>query len=104
MRMGFQRFTGLVVAAVLLGGIAIGCDKDANAKWYGTYTNTKDKSTLVLEKEHKGSLEMEGKKMDVTWEVTGEDKASVKAGIPIEVFRNSDGSLRDEEGTVWKKA
>ena len=32
------------------------------------------------------------------------DKIVVHAAIPIEMFRNSDGSLRDQEGTDWKKS
>jgi len=102
MRFANHRTIGLFTLALLLGGLAAGCDKDS--KWYGTYKNSKDGSTLVLQSEHKGTLDSMGTKGDLTWEVNGDDKITVHIAIPIQMFRNSDGSLRDEEGTVWKKA
>jgi hypothetical protein len=94
--------TGLsLVFVMLLGACVAGCG-DKDAKWYGTYKN-KEGATLTLQAEHKGTLDMSGTKAEVTWETTGDDKIAVHAGIPISMFRNSDGSLRDEEGTVWKK-
>ena len=103
----------LLVLALLAIAFAPGCKKegetpavdksaDKQAKWLGTYKNTKDSSTLVLQPEHKGTLDMSGTKGDVTWEVAGDDKIIVHAAIPISMFQTSDG-LRDEEGTVWKK-
>ncbi|HEY2587630.1 MAG TPA: hypothetical protein VGI81_17925, partial [Tepidisphaeraceae bacterium] len=60
--------------------------------------------TLVLQTEHKGTLDSMGNKGDITWEINGDDKITVHIPIPIEMFRNADGTLRDPEGTVWKKA
>jgi hypothetical protein len=102
MRFTNGRTIGLLALALFLGGLSLGCDKDS--KWYGTYKNPKDNSTLVLQAEHKGTLDAMGTKGDVTWEINGDDKITVHIPIPIEMFRNSDGSLRDPEGTVWKKA
>jgi hypothetical protein len=102
MHLANHRTTVLLAMALLLGGLSAGCDKDS--KWYGTYKNSKDGSTLVLQSEHKGTLDSMGTKGDLTWEVKGDDKIFVHIAIPIEMFRNADGSLRDEEGTVWKRA
>lgn len=89
------------VLCVALGAIALaGCDKEA--KWEGVYVNTKDQSTLELKPEHKAALKMAGVAGDVTWEIAGDDKITVHAGIPIEMFKTSEG-LRDQEGTAWKK-
>lgn len=96
------RTIGFVLIGLAFAGMAIGCDKDS--KWYGTYKNSKDGSTLVLQAEHKATLDTMGNKGDVTWETTGDDKATVHIPVPVEIFRNSDGSLRDQEGTTWKKA
>jgi hypothetical protein len=95
----------LLVAAVLVAGCKGGGDKPVNkeSKWVGTYKNTKDNSTLVLQNEHKGTLDMAGQKGEITWEAAGDDKIVVHAGIPISMFQTSDG-LRDEEGTIWKKS
>jgi hypothetical protein len=96
-----------MVTAVLL----LGCDgKDkakaggGDAKWLGTYKNAKDGSTLVLQTDHKGTLDAAGAKGDLTWEIAGDDKIVVHAVIPIDMIRNSDGNLRDQEGTDWKKS
>jgi hypothetical protein len=97
----------IFVLALLAIAFAPGCKKgdgaaDKDAKWLGTYKNSKDSSTLVLQTDHKGTLDMAGAKHDVTWEIAGDDKIIVHAVIPISMFQTSDG-LRDEEGTVWKK-
>lgn len=104
----------LLVLAVLAGAFLTACGdskakadsdpKQKESKFLGSYKNSKDNSsTLVLQTDHKGTLDMSGTKADVTWEVEGDDKIVVHAGIPISMFLNSDGSLRDEEGAVWKK-
>jgi len=103
--------TAFLIPLVLVGiGLVIGCNKEqpktapsADSKWLGTYKNAKDGSTLVLQTDHKGTLDAAGSKGDITWEISGDDKIIVHAGIPIEMFRNSDGNLRDPEGTDWKK-
>lgn len=77
--------------------------KDKEAKWLATYKNSKEGGRLTLQADHKGTLEMSGTKGDITWEVTGDDKIIVHAPFPITMFLTSDGNLRDEEGTVWKK-
>lgn len=100
--------TVMVALALLATGLLTACshkdDKpaDKDAKWLGSYKNSKDGSSLVLQTDHKGTLDMGGTKGDVTWEVAGDDKIVVHAGIPISMFQTSEG-LRDEEGTVWKK-
>ena len=100
--------------AILATGPFTGCNKDKDkpaattassgeSKWLGTYKNAKDGSTLVLQSDHKGTLDAAGTKGDITWEISADDKIIVHAGIPIEMFRNSDGNLRDQESTDWKK-
>lgn len=102
MRVANVRLLGFLTLALFVSGLSMGCDKEG--KWYGTYKNSKDGSTLVLQNEHKGSYDMGGTKADLTWEATADDKITVHMAIPIQLFRLSDGNLRDEEGTVWKKA
>src|SRR5690348_16146087 len=103
----------LIALAFVAAGPLTGCKKDkdrpaaapassSESKWLGTYKNAKDGSTLVLQADHKGTLDAAGTKGDLTWEVAGDDKIIVHAGIPIEMFRNSDGNLRDQESTDWK--
>jgi hypothetical protein len=98
------------VCTVFLMILVTGCNKDnakapsGDAKWLGTYKNSKEGSTLVLGADHKGTLDAAGQKGDITWEIAGDDKIVVHAGIPIEMFRTSDGNLRDQESTDWKKS
>jgi hypothetical protein len=100
----------LMRLALLAGLLVAGCKKDTpkagsgDAKWLGAYKNSKEGSTLVLQPEHKGTLDAAGQKGDITWEIAGDDKIIVHAGIPIEMFRNADGNLRDQESTEWKKS
>ena len=103
-------FRSFTLAAVWLLAIAfvVGCDNNGKSaspegKWLGTYKNAKDGSTLVLQADHKGTLDAAGSKGDITWEISADDKIVVHAGIPIEMFRNPDGNLRDQESTDWKK-
>lgn len=110
-----RKCTAFLLPLMLLAtGLVAGCNKDsakapdakaasADSKWLGTYKSGKDGSTLVLQTDHKGTLDVTGTKGDLTWEIAGDDKIIVHAGIPIEMFRNSDGTLRDQEGTDWKK-
>ncbi|HSU67890.1 MAG TPA: hypothetical protein VLJ39_13525 [Tepidisphaeraceae bacterium] len=124
--MSVARTRTVFLSALLLvtAGLAVGCHDDkakaeADAKqtdskqsdskqkesqWYGTYKNTKESGTMVLQADHKGTLDMGGTKGDITWEIAGDDKAIIHFGIPMEVFRTKDGDLRDTEGTVWKKS
>jgi hypothetical protein len=103
----------LVSLTMILFGLMAACNgdksakaeaatKDKEAKWLGSYKNTKENGTLVLQAEHKGTLDMSGTKGDITWEIAGDDKIIVHIPIPMEMFQTSDG-LRDTEGTVWKK-
>jgi hypothetical protein len=91
---------GIVLVSVLAFLLTLeGCNKEG--KFEGTYVNSKEKMTLVISADHKGSLTAYGKPGDVTWEMTADDKIIVHAGMPITMFYTAEGNLRDEEGTVW---
>src|SRR5262245_48685882 len=90
-------------SAVLLAALVLSGCGDKEAKFYGTYDNTKEKGQLVIKAEHKGTLSMGGDPAaEITWEAAGDDKIIVHFGIPMTLFLTSEG-LRDQEGTVWKK-
>jgi hypothetical protein len=112
----------LLVAIVSITAVALtGCSKsdsqsgagggssssggDATSKWLGTYEQQgKDRMVLVIQPEHKATMGPAGQSpADVTWEIAGDDKINVTMGVPMALFRTSDGNLRDTEGSTWKK-
>ena len=95
--------SAVLIVALLTAGFAGGCG-DKSSKLYGTYKSDKIGGTLVLQQDHKGTLDMTGTKGDITWELASDDKIIVHIPIPMNLFINSDGSLRDDEGNVWKKS
>ncbi|HSV12844.1 MAG TPA: hypothetical protein VLI90_01195 [Tepidisphaeraceae bacterium] len=87
------------------GSSSAGAAGDAASKWLGTYQEQgKDHMVLVLQADHKASMGPAGQApADITWEVAGDDKINVTMGVPMAMFRTSDGGLRDSEGSTWKK-
>jgi hypothetical protein len=87
------------------GGSSASTGGDAASKWLGTYEQQgKDHMVLVLQADHKASMGPAGQApADITWEVAGDDKINVTMGVPMPMFRTSDGGLRDGEGSTWKK-
>jgi hypothetical protein len=83
-------------------------DKGASNKsapWEGTYQQqAADKMILSIKPEHKGTLGPAGESpVEISWEVAGDDKIIVHFLVPMTMFRTSDGNLRDQDGSTWKK-
>jgi hypothetical protein len=99
----------LIVCLAILAVLSFpGCTKDnPETKWIGTYEQqTKDKMTLVLKADHKGTLagSLGGDKPgELTWEIAADDKIVVHIVLAMSLFRTADGNLRDDEGNTWKK-
>ncbi len=108
-----------VVCALALGGCSKGDDtksasgnsggssatvssSGADPKFVGTYEDAKEKMTLVLQPDHKGTLSADGKPGDIAWE-TAADKLTIHMSTEYTMFRTADGNLRDEEGKTWIK-
>src|SRR5215831_2419317 len=104
MSISFRRGTVWVIAFVFAALAMNGCG-DKDAKWYGTWVNSADQSTLVIKPEHKASLTAMGNSSDVTWEPTAgaDDKITVNIPFPVAMYYQSDGTLRDQQGAIWKK-
>src|SRR5262245_31839724 len=92
----------LAGSMILSLALLSGCPSK-ESKWEGTYKSAKEGMTIKRLPDHKGTLESAGNSGEITWEIAADDKIVVHAMIPIGMFRTSEGDLRDEEGTVWKK-
>jgi hypothetical protein len=106
--------SGLLIGIVLLLAGCPGRDKSSGGggrsaagrtKFEGTYQSAQDPAmSIEIKPDHKAVLTDKDGPNEVTWEQPSDDKLIIHGELAqVELYRNSDGSLRDNMSSDWKK-
>jgi hypothetical protein len=90
-----------LLMTVFIAFALVGCGSK-ESKFEGVYQSSKEHARMELKPDHKGTITVDGRTNDVSWEMIADDKISVNFMMKIEMLKTSEG-LIDPEGTVWKK-